>query len=256
MRGLGVAAMILAGGLGTRLRAITGDRYPKPMAPVPCGQGTYPFLEFVLSHFRRQGITDFVLCIGHLGDQIKQHFADGSRFGVKILYDDAGDADTGLRVLHALRHIDSPVFLVICGDTFHPIAVGHFLCEFDRHHDWQIQLAAISTKGGRLPNITMEADGRVAAYGPAGDFAGRAGLETGTMLVRRPALEGFSADKDFSLTTDVYSRLIQRRALGSMIVDTEFFDIGTPEGYNDFCKFVAAGGARPVSMEPDPGLNQ
>ena len=65
-------AVILAGGLGTRLRPLT-ESVPKPMVPV---RGR-PFLEYELALLAQNGITDVVLCVGYLGEQVSQHFGSG-----------------------------------------------------------------------------------------------------------------------------------------------------------------------------------
>ena len=75
-------AVIMAGGKGTRLRAITNDEIPKPMAPI-AGK---PILEWQMECLRRQGITDVVLIIGHLGHKIREYFGDGTAFGLRLSY--------------------------------------------------------------------------------------------------------------------------------------------------------------------------
>ena len=72
----------MAGGKGTRLRAITNDEVPKPMAPV-AGK---PILQWQVECLRKQGVTDLVLVTGHLGEKIQEFFGDGKRFGVHIRY--------------------------------------------------------------------------------------------------------------------------------------------------------------------------
>jgi NDP-sugar pyrophosphorylase family protein len=74
-------AIILAGGLGTRLMPLT-DTTPKPLLPI---KGK-PIIEHAIGNFRRHGITDIVLSIGYKADIIKQYFKDGRQFDVKISY--------------------------------------------------------------------------------------------------------------------------------------------------------------------------
>ncbi|MFH1611357.1 MAG: nucleotidyltransferase family protein [Patescibacteria group bacterium] len=76
-----IQAILLAGGKGTRLAPLT-DNCPKPMVPIH-GQ---PMIEYVLDHLKNHGITSVALAIAHMGDQIKNHFGDGSRFGMEISY--------------------------------------------------------------------------------------------------------------------------------------------------------------------------
>jgi len=75
-------AVIMAGGKGTRLRSITNDEIPKPMAPV-AGK---PILQWQVEQLRDQGITEIVMIIGHLGHKIREFFQDGGSFGVNIQY--------------------------------------------------------------------------------------------------------------------------------------------------------------------------
>lgn len=73
--------VLLVGGEGRRLRPLTEDR-PKPLLPV----GGRPILETILQQFVSHGLRRFVLAVSHQGDQIRRHFADGSRFGAEIRY--------------------------------------------------------------------------------------------------------------------------------------------------------------------------
>src|SRR5450432_2485472 len=74
-------AVILAGGLGTRLWPLT-KTVPKPMVPVAGA----PYLEHQLRLLEKQGIRDILLLTGYLGEQIEEHFGDGSRLGLRIAY--------------------------------------------------------------------------------------------------------------------------------------------------------------------------
>ena len=73
--------VILAGGLGTRLRPIT-EKVPKPMVEVH----NRPFLVYQIELFKKQGFTDFLILAGYLGEKIEAYFGDGSKFGVRIQY--------------------------------------------------------------------------------------------------------------------------------------------------------------------------
>ena len=73
--------VIMAGGLGTRLRPLT-ENTPKPMIPV----GPKPVLETIIENFAEQGFSNIFLCLNYKGDMIRQHFGDGSALGVNITY--------------------------------------------------------------------------------------------------------------------------------------------------------------------------
>lgn len=76
-----IQAILLAGGKGTRLAPLT-DNCPKPMVPI---HGR-PMIEYVLEHLKNHGITSVALAIAHMGSKIKDHFGDGSKFGMDISY--------------------------------------------------------------------------------------------------------------------------------------------------------------------------
>ncbi|MGB3538534.1 MAG: nucleotidyltransferase family protein [Mesorhizobium sp.] len=73
--------VIMAGGLGTRLRPIT-ETIPKPMVPI-AGR---PILEIIVERFQQQGFRSITLCLNYLGEVIEEHFKDGAKFGVEISY--------------------------------------------------------------------------------------------------------------------------------------------------------------------------
>ena len=74
-------AVIMAGGKGTRLATITKN-IPKPMVPIEGKQ----LLEYQIENLKENGVTNIILIVGHLGDVIRDHFGDGSAFGVDISY--------------------------------------------------------------------------------------------------------------------------------------------------------------------------
>jgi len=77
-----IQAVIMAGGKGTRLRSITNDEIPKPMALV-AGK---PILQWQIECLRDQDITNIILITGHLGVKIREFFEDGKRFDINIRY--------------------------------------------------------------------------------------------------------------------------------------------------------------------------
>lgn len=109
--------VILAGGLGKRLRPLTSDR-PKPMIQI----NNTPIIELQVHWLKKCGITDIIVLVGHLKEKIKHHLADGKKFGVNISYiEENVPLGTGGALKNAKDHIiqngdtDSG-FFVINGD--------------------------------------------------------------------------------------------------------------------------------------------
>src|SRR5688500_5769987 len=110
-------AVILAGGLGTRLRSVVSDR-PKPMAEV----GGRPFLEYLIERVRDVGCEEVILAACDRHEQIAAHFGDGAGFGVPVRY---AVEETPLGTGGALKNAEPWIrgrFLGLNGDTF---------CDFD-----------------------------------------------------------------------------------------------------------------------------
>jgi glucose-1-phosphate cytidylyltransferase len=113
-----LTAIILCGGRGERLRPYT-DRIPKALVPI----NGRPLLHHLLRHFRMGGVGRFVLCVGHLADQIERFVADCSEFREAAVCVNSGDVSMADRILDALPHT-GPRALVCYGDTLANVDLG------------------------------------------------------------------------------------------------------------------------------------
>lgn len=116
-------AVIMAGGKGTRLRSITNDEIPKPMAPI-AGK---PILQWQIECLRRSGVTDILLITGYLGEKIEAYFGSGADFGVRIDYfreeQPLGTAGALAEVADRLEED----FLLVFGDTIFDISIPRMM---------------------------------------------------------------------------------------------------------------------------------
>jgi len=121
-------AVILCGGLGTRLRPYT-DHLPKPM--IPCNGK--PFLEYLLEQLAEKGIRRFLLLTGYLGEQIQQYFGNGKQQGWEIDYSHGpAEWDTGRRLWEAQDQMDAR-YLLLYSDNFVPFPLEKVLLQHERH---------------------------------------------------------------------------------------------------------------------------
>ncbi|MFK8111696.1 MAG: nucleotidyltransferase family protein [Rubripirellula sp.] len=219
-------AVILAGGLGTRLYPLT-KTVPKPMVPV----GGVPYLEHQLRLLREQAITDIVLLIGYLGEQIEDHFGDGSRFGINVAYSkEETPLGTGGALREALPLLDDS-FLVIYGDSYLPI----------NYLDLLQALGAATAKGavtvydnqhedtGVTNNIALDENGFLSRYDKNNpDDPELRFVEAGVLALTKSVVAEIPSGK-VSLEEQIFPQLIADRELLGFVTTQRFYDIGTPD---------------------------
>jgi len=215
-------AIILAGGLGTRLGELT-RRTPKPLLDVS-GQ---PFLEYVFWNLRRYGIRRVVLSVGYLAEKIQVVFDDGSRLGIDLTYvveDEPLGTGGGLKL--AANLLDDE-FLVLNGDTFFDVnyldlALGlsseNFAAMALRKVDDVSRYGHVRLEGGQVQSFCEKS-----AAGP-GVISG------GVYALRKEALD-FLPEGCSSIEQDMFPRLVESGRLGGRIYSGFFLDIGLPETY-------------------------
>lgn len=224
--------VILAGGLGTRLRPLTNGR-PKSMVEV-MGK---PFLQHQIELLRAHGLTRFVLCVGHEADQIVSHFGNGACIGVKINYshDGASPLGTGGALVKAISLLD-PWFLVLDGDSYLPIdfhaSIGHFR---DQQPLALMMVYRNANRYGRS-NVAIKR-GWVTVYDRTqGDFVY---IHVGLTIFQRQALETVASDR-FMLMDEIYQDLIARRKLACFILSQRFYEIGSLAGLADLQGYLTS----------------
>lgn len=235
---MSVQAVILAGGLGVRLRPLTYE-VPKPMVPV-AGK---PYLEHQFVYLRKQGFRDVVLLIGYLGEQIEKWFGDGSRLGLSIRYSrEETPLGTGGAVLRALPLL-ADRFVIIYGDSYLPIDYSDVLFRMEEAGA-SGNLVVYDNRDGDTSvrnNICLTDDGFVARYRKdAPEEAGLTHVDAGVAAMRKAALESWDGPEKFSLESGLYTKLIQRRAMLAYPTRQRFYDIGTPERLKAIEEFLAS----------------
>lgn len=130
-------AVVQAGGLGTRMRELTDDKIPKPMLRL----NGKPMIEWQIEAVARYGIKDFVLIIGHLGEQIKEYFGDGAKWGIRISYIEEKEPLGSAGSLYYLNEHLADDYLLIFGDVMFDIDIDR-LMKF--HRDKQSDITLVS----------------------------------------------------------------------------------------------------------------
>ena len=219
--------VILAGGLGTRLGALTA-KIPKPMIQV-AGR---PFLEYQLRLLARQNFHDVLLLTGYLGEQIEDYFGNGSRLGLSIRYSrEPKPLGTG-GALRAARRLLADRFLLLYGDSLLPIeystvthrlkdsaALGVVVAYRDRTGETNVR-----------PNLALGRSGLVTHYDKCGSCdAFLDHVEAGASCFHKEVLELMPGRRALSFEQCVFPQLVRRQRLAGLPTQQRFYDIGTPE---------------------------
>lgn len=149
-------ALILVGGLGTRLRPIT-QKVPKPMVEI---EGK-PFLELKIESLKKYGITNFILCVGYLGEIVEEYFGDGEEFGVNIQY--SYEKQELLGTAGAIKNAEPLIkgtFLAMNGDTFIDIDINSLL-KFHESHDSPFTMVLAEACHARTQELIESDDGKI-----------------------------------------------------------------------------------------------
>jgi mannose-1-phosphate guanylyltransferase len=230
-------AVILAGGLGTRLWPLTRE-IPKPMVPV----GGAPYLEHQLRLLAKQSITDIVILTGYLGNQIEEHFGDGAALGLRIRYSrEAQPAGTG-GALRDAHHLLADLFLLIYGDSYLPICYAQVADRLVASQATGVMVVYHDpTRETSVPNnVALVESGLVSRYDKtAVDDLQLQYIEAGVLAFRRAVLEVIPREGPVSLERQVFPLLIERHQLLGMPTSQRFYDIGTPERLKAIEEYLA-----------------
>ncbi|WP_437593980.1 nucleotidyltransferase family protein [Sorangium sp. So ce1000] len=232
-------AVILAGGLGTRMRPRT-ERTPKFLLPV-AGR---PFGAWLLERIAAAGFGEVVLCVGHLGDAVRG--AMGDRFaGLQLHYADDGPALLGTAgaLRRALPHL-APVFLMTYGDSYLPFDYLAPLRDL-RTHPGALGTMAVYRNEGRLDasNTAISGDLVVRYEKRRADAPPDAALDHidyGATALRREVVEALPADAPLGFEV-VQRDLASRGRLRALAVSARFYEIGSEQGLRDLEAALAAG---------------
>ena len=231
-------AVILVGGLGTRLRPLTNTA-PKSMVTVD-GR---PFLAHLLELLGHNGIGDVVLCIGYLGDQIREYLRDGGEFGVKIRYsEEKGELlGTGGALKRAEDYLNDR-FFVINGDTYLPIRYDEVDQAFLKANKRGLMVLYDNREDtGVSNNVDIDNNLIVTKYKKGCDSHDLKYVEAGVLIFQRDVLAPIETGHLVSLEKSVFPFLIEQGELAAYVTEQRFYDMGTPRGLKELEEFLKKG---------------
>ncbi len=228
-------AVILAGGLGTRLRPLT-ERIPKVMVHV----NGKPFLLHLVELLKSQGLSDIVLCIGYLGKQVRDFFQNGKNLRINISYSEEKERllGTGGALKQAQSLLDDH-FFVINGDTYPPVDYREVERVFLKRGKKAVMVVYDNREDtGVKNNVELDNDLMVIRHDKESPDPSLKCVEAGVLALRQEALDVMEDKCQVSLEKGLYPFLIQQRGLTAYVTEQRFYDIGTPEQQRIFEEFL------------------
>lgn len=223
-------AVVLAGGLGTRLRAAYSAG-PKSMAPV----GERPFLDYLLRWLRSQGIEQVVLCVGYRRSQIQRYVGVGRKWGLRVRYSVEDELlGTGGAVKKAEKLISGNWMVVVNGDTFLDVNLE----ELTRIHRNNSALATVAvvkvTDNQRYGSVKLDGEGRIVKFvekrqGARKNETRKTAINGGVYVFEKRLLNRVRPGRRISLEKEVFPPLLRSKRVFGVVKEAYFLDIGIPD---------------------------
>lgn len=219
----------MAGGEGTRLRPLTSNA-PKPMMPI----ANAPMMEHIVKLLRRHGFDDIVVTVAFLANHIRNHFGDGSEFGVRMVYaTEETPLGTAGSVLNARDELDER-FLVISGDVVTDIDLGAIA----RLHEDRGALATIGLTPVDDPLefgiVITRDDGSIERFleKPSWGQVFSDTVNTGIFMLEPEIFDHIESGRPVDFSSEVFPRLLEQgRPLYGAVVEGYWEDVGTLDAY-------------------------
>ena len=218
-------AVVLAGGEGKNLRPYTWE-VPKPLLPV---KGK-PILEYTIKGLKKARIEKVYLCIGHLGEKIKEYFKDGGKFGLEIKYIEEKKPLLTGGALNLLKNKLNSPFLVVYGDILTNL-------DFEELIDFHLQNNPVATIALSLSDhpelygqISIRGIKLTKFYGKKEQIKSSI-VNTGIYVFNPEIFQYFPKNKKRFYLEDVLKELIKKDLVIGYLFDAQWFDVGTKETY-------------------------
>jgi len=226
--------VILCGGLGTRLRAVSGN-VPKPLVEV-AGK---PFLVHQIDYLRSQGFSRFLLLAGYRGDVFCTTLEKYNlRYELSIEPEPLG---TGGALKSALDFLDEE-FILLNGDTYLGIQFVELVEKFRCLPSGGLVCASSHSRSDGMVEVNnlQVQDGKLLAYKKNTGDAVMTHVDAGAGIFRRRDISRYLApfQGTFSLEEDVWPKMISDNLLAVYFVEAKPFDIGTPERLSEFARYM------------------
>lgn len=221
---LGIDAVILCGGLGTRLKPIVSDKQ-KCIADID-GR---PFLDILIDMLVYNGFERIILAVCHLKEQVVEYAKNRSDCLIEFAIEDK-PLGTGGALKNTKDFIQTEHFLAMNGDTFCPVHLRSF---YNFHLDNNALFSLVVSKMENVSDyghIEIDDFGKIINYHEKNSKSGNGFVNAGIYLMHKDIFGYMPEEEKFSLERDFFPKILDKNCYG-YIIDDEFIDIGTPERY-------------------------
>jgi NDP-sugar pyrophosphorylase family protein len=225
---------ILAGGLATRLRPIT-EKIPKALVEV-AGK---PFVFHQLDWLKRQKVDHVVLCVGYLGEMIREQVGSGERWGIEVKYSVDGEKllGTGGALKKAMPLLGKE-FFVFYGDSFLPIDFHSVQDSF--RASGKPALMTFLRNQGRWDRSNVEAhNGKLIAYSKREPTSAMEHIDYGLGILSASVFRDKNEKEAFDLA-EVYEELTKKEQLAGFEATARFYEIGSKKGLAETETFLSS----------------
>ena len=236
-------AVIMAGGMGSRLKAITGDR-PKPMVPL-LGR---PLMEYILELLRSQGFDQVCAAVRYRAGDIMAHFGDGSRFGVEMQYRvEEEPLGTAGAVKNCRDFYGGEDFLVISGDAACDFQLSRLMEEHKRRGAAVTLALCRHSEPLSYGLAVTDGEGRIRSFveKPAWSRGVTDLVNTGIYVISPRIMELVPEGREFDFAKDLFPLLLSRgELLLGLPMEGYWCDVGSPLSYYRCCADALEGKLR------------
>lgn len=231
-------AVILAGGLGTRLGARTRD-LPKALIPI-AGR---PFVAWLVEALERAGYSQLVLCIGHYGEQIIEFLGNGAAYGLDVTYSKDGERllGTGGAIRQALgRDLLAESFLVTYGDSYLPFDYAAPLRDLQAHPEALGTMSVFENHGAWDASNCAIGRGLVLRYEKGVQDSALTHIDYGAIALRRSVIAEQPPQVAFGLDL-LQHQLAKAGQLRAFEATERFYEVGSERGIEDLERKLSSG---------------
>ncbi|OGX08448.1 MAG: hypothetical protein A2Z88_06845 [Omnitrophica WOR_2 bacterium GWA2_47_8] len=231
-----VQIVIVAGGLATRMGSLT-EQVPKCLIDI---HGT-PLIEHQLMFFKKKGFTEFIFCVAHLAHKVKEHFGDGSRLGLRILYaeEKKGLLGTAGSVKQASHLIRGERFIVYYGDNLTALDVDKLLLFHDSKKSEATLCVRPLPEGYKSSSLViLDKDRHITHFAEKPEmetiatFKGDRYINSGIYVLERKVLDLIPPDVPHDFSSQLFPRMMEKGyKLHGYVMDEFFREVGRVRKY-------------------------